>query len=126
MSKQNKQCPEFPFFGASYPDARCIDGYLFDLDKCDENGNLYGDGDIPCPFCNTEEFIEYDPFSKEDEFYEGIEDEEKAKEMSREWYLSWINSKNYEICMCLYLLYVMAYHYAIFINNYHRIVYKHE
>lgn len=93
MSKQNKQCPEFPFFGASYPDARCIDGYLFDLDKCDENGNLYGDGDIPCPFCNTEEFIEYDPFSKEDEFYEGIEDEEKAKEMSREWYLSWINSK---------------------------------
>lgn len=64
MSEQNKQCPEFPFFGASYPDARCIDGYLFDLDKCDENGNLYGDGDIPCPFCNTEEFIEYDPFSK--------------------------------------------------------------
>ena len=40
MSKQNKQCPEFPFFGASYPDARCIDGYLFDLDKCDENGKI--------------------------------------------------------------------------------------
>ena len=52
MSEQNKQCPEFPFFGASYPDARCINGYLWDLDKCDENGNLYGVGDIPCPFCN--------------------------------------------------------------------------
>lgn len=91
MSEQNKQCPEFPFFGASYPDARCINGYLWDLDKCDENGNLYEEGDIPCPFCNTEKFIEYDPFSKEDEFYEGIENEEKAKEMSREWYLNWIN-----------------------------------
>lgn len=94
MSEQNKQCPKFPFFGASYPDARCINGYLWDLDKCDENGNLYGVGDIPCPFCNTEKFIEYDPFSKENEFYEGIENEEKAKEMSREWYLNWINSKN--------------------------------
>lgn len=91
MSGQNKQCPEFPFFGVSYPDARCINGYLWDLDKCDENGNLYGVGDIPCPFCNTEKFIEYDPFSKEDEFYEGIENEEKAKEKSREWYLNWIN-----------------------------------
>lgn len=50
-------------------------------------------GDTPCPFCNTEKFIEYDPFSKENEFYEGIENEEKAKEMSREWYLNWINSK---------------------------------
>ena len=65
--------------------------YIWDLDKCDENGNLYGQGDIPCPFCNTEKFIEYDPFSKEDEFYEGIENEEKAKEKSREWYLNWIN-----------------------------------
>ena len=72
MSEQNKQCPEFPFFGASYPDARCINGYLWDLDKCDENGNLYGVGDIPCPFCNTEKFIEYDPFSKENEFLSEI------------------------------------------------------
>lgn len=23
-------CPEFPFFGASYPDAHCINGYLWD------------------------------------------------------------------------------------------------
>ena len=24
MENKVKQCPEFPFFGASYPDARCI------------------------------------------------------------------------------------------------------
>lgn len=51
-------CPEFPFFGASYPDATCIDGKLYDLDKCDGNGMLYEQGDdFPCPFCKTEEFI---------------------------------------------------------------------
>lgn len=33
-----KQCPEFSFFGASYPDARCINGYLWDLDKVNEKG----------------------------------------------------------------------------------------
>ena len=50
---------EFPFFGAKYPDARCIDGYLHDMDKCDENGNLYlMDESYPCPFCNREEFIQ--------------------------------------------------------------------
>lgn len=52
-----QQCPEFPYFGARYPDATCIDGFLWDLDKC-ENGQLYGGGDDPCPFCNTETFIE--------------------------------------------------------------------
>lgn len=51
------QCPEFPFFGAHYPDAGCIDGELWDLDKCDENG-LYSSGDNPpCPFCNTKNFL---------------------------------------------------------------------
>lgn len=52
-----KQCPEFPYFGARYPDARCIDGYLWDLDKF-EDGKLYGGGEEPCPFCNQEAFIE--------------------------------------------------------------------
>lgn len=52
-----KQCPEFPYFGARYPDACCIDGYLWDLDKYDD-GQLYGGGEEPCPFCNTEFFIE--------------------------------------------------------------------
>lgn len=57
MTKMKTQCPEFPHFGAPYPDARCIDGYLWDLDKCNENG-LYSTGDNPpCPFCNTEAYI---------------------------------------------------------------------
>lgn len=34
------KCPEFPYFGARYPDAQCIGGKLYDLDKCDDNGNL--------------------------------------------------------------------------------------
>lgn len=91
MSKNKEICPEFPFFGANYPDACCINGILYDLDKCDNDGNLYiPTEEIPCPFCKTEEFIEYDCFSKEDEFYENIGDEYKAKEKTREWYLNWI------------------------------------
>ena len=35
MEEKIKQCPEFPFFGALYPDARCCDGYLWDLDSYD-------------------------------------------------------------------------------------------
>ena len=67
MDKLNKQCPEFPHFGASYPDATCIDGYLWDLDKCDENG-MYDGGDDPCPFCNREEYFEWmgDAFTTEE------------------------------------------------------------
>jgi hypothetical protein len=56
MDKQ--QCPEFPYFGAKYPDARCIDGYLWDLDS-DEDGRFTHGGDDPCPFCNTEEYIKF-------------------------------------------------------------------
>lgn len=52
-------CPEFPYFGASYPDARCVDGVLHDLNKCDDNGNLYvNDNDDPCPFCRAQEYID--------------------------------------------------------------------
>ncbi len=70
MENKKEQCAEFPFFGASYPDATCIDGFLWDLDKCDENG-LYSSGDNPpCPFCNTQEFIDY---------HTDIDDEELAK-----------------------------------------------
>lgn len=39
----------------------------------------------------TKEGVFTTTLSKEDEFYEGIENEEKAKEKSREWYLNWIN-----------------------------------
>jgi hypothetical protein len=53
------QCPEFPYFGAKYPDARCIDGYLHDMDKCDDQGRIYlMDEAHPCPFCNTDEFMQ--------------------------------------------------------------------
>ncbi|MCZ4244966.1 hypothetical protein [Pedobacter punctiformis] len=69
MNYEIKQCPEFPFFGASYPDARCIDGYLWDLDWCDENGRLTKGGEYPCPFCNSEESIQM-----------GIDDEEGTRE----------------------------------------------
>ena len=59
MATKKQQCPEFPYFGANYPDARCIDGYLYDLDNCDVNGNLYEPSEkIPCPFCNKEEYFE--------------------------------------------------------------------
>jgi len=47
---------EFPHFGASYPDAHCIDGYLWDMDSYEDGGYTIG-GDDPCPFCNTEEWL---------------------------------------------------------------------
>lgn len=46
-------------FGARYPDAVCIDGYLWDLDSCEEPGGaLSNGGDVPCPCCNTREYID--------------------------------------------------------------------
>lgn len=59
MRKQSekKGCGiEFPHFGASYPDARCIDGYLWDMDSYEDGFFTIG-GDDPCPFCNTEEWL---------------------------------------------------------------------
>jgi len=53
---------EFPHFGASYPDAVCIDGYLWDMDsgEADEDGvsYSYGGNGYPCPVCNTKEWLE--------------------------------------------------------------------
>lgn len=50
---------EEPYFGASYPDARCIDGFLWDLDSCDEPGGpLHSGGDVPCPQCNHAAWLE--------------------------------------------------------------------
>lgn len=101
MSETKQQCPEFPFFGASYPDACCVNGYLWDLDKCNEHGELYGEGDIPCPFCKTEAFIEHDPLGIVDKFLsemavdETMEEcernEPEAIKKTREWYLAWID-----------------------------------
>lgn len=68
MRKNNGRCPEFPYFGASYPDAQCHDGFLWDLDKCDEDG-LYSSGDNPpCPFCNTKGFIKNEGIEKKEVF----------------------------------------------------------
>lgn len=44
-----------PWFGASYPDGGCEDGYLHDLD-----GDGYDPNDTtrPCPRCNTREYLQ--------------------------------------------------------------------
>lgn len=47
---------EFPHFGASYPDAHCINGYLYDMDSYEDGAYTIG-GNDPCPFCNTEEWL---------------------------------------------------------------------
>jgi len=60
MSKEIKQCPEFPYFGAPYNDATCIDGFLHDMDNSPGHGQVYlNDNYIPCPFCNRTQFIKY-------------------------------------------------------------------
>lgn len=47
-------------FGASYTDAGCVDGRLWDLDSCDEPGGpLCIGGNIPCPRCNTKAYVQY-------------------------------------------------------------------
>ena len=60
MADREKGCGiEFPHFGASYPDARCCDGYLYDMDSWDESlGGFTIGGDDPCPVCNTEKWLE--------------------------------------------------------------------
>lgn len=67
-----QQCPEFPHFGAHYPDAACIDGFLWDLDSNNEEGLLTHGGDDPCPFCNTEAFIEHHIGEEIDGVWEGL------------------------------------------------------
>lgn len=100
MNENKRPCPQFPYWGAKYPDACCVNGELCDLDRCDENGNLYEPIDyVPCPFCQTEDFIELDPFSWVDHFCEEMEEngdvitdsmEQCAKQRARQAYLDWI------------------------------------
>ncbi|MFD1944689.1 hypothetical protein [Paradevosia shaoguanensis] len=46
-------------FGGGYIDSCCIDGFLWDLDSCDEpGGGLTHGGDFACPRCNTGAFLE--------------------------------------------------------------------
>ena len=49
---------EFPHFGGNYPDAVCINGYLWDLDSGGPGEELTIGGDDPCPICNTEKWLE--------------------------------------------------------------------
>lgn len=50
-------------FGAHYPDGRCINGYMWDLDSggLDGGGVLHLDigGDIPCCKCNQKARMKY-------------------------------------------------------------------
>lgn len=47
-----------PYFGADYPDACCIDGFLWDLDSCDvPGGPLTSGGDVSCPRCCHTEWL---------------------------------------------------------------------
>lgn len=46
-------------FGGGYLDSICCEGYLWDLDSCDEpGGGLSHGGDWPCPRCNTAQMLE--------------------------------------------------------------------
>ena len=59
-----------PHFGAAYDDAICIEGYLWDLDSCDEPGGpLRRGGDTPCPECNPELFVQHARDEVEDQGY---------------------------------------------------------
>lgn len=47
-------------FGASYPDSVCVEGFLFDADHCDNDGNLYEpDEETPCPICRRADAIKW-------------------------------------------------------------------
>lgn len=78
------QCPEFPFFGARYPDATCIDGYLWDLDNCDENGLISTGDNPPCPFCNTDAFIDYHTEIDDNQLNEMTKDSDLSEEDKNE------------------------------------------
>jgi hypothetical protein len=55
--EEKKGCGvEFPHFGAQYPDGKCINGYLWDMDSYEDGSYTIG-GDDPCPICNTEEWL---------------------------------------------------------------------
>ena len=49
---------EFPYFGATYPHARCIDGYLWDMEGEGIYYSSYAGNGYPCPVCNTKKWLE--------------------------------------------------------------------
>ena len=74
---------EIPHFGGGYPDGKCIEGYLWDMDSYD-NGFFTIGGDDPCPVCNTEEWLEC---VMENEEFETKEDALAYVEHLKERYL---------------------------------------
>jgi hypothetical protein len=60
--RSEERAPDFscsfdgPWFGAGYPDAYCVDGYLHDADA---DGYIPSDATNPCPRCNTKTYLEY-------------------------------------------------------------------
>ncbi|MEN8283085.1 hypothetical protein [Acinetobacter gerneri] len=65
---ETQDCPvQMPvsYFGATYQDSQCIDGYLWDLDSGDGE-YLTSGGDIPCPFCNPDDHLDYMKNNDED------------------------------------------------------------
>jgi len=69
-------------FGASYYlDSICIDGFLWDADACDtdDNGDLffYNGGEIPCPQCNRDAYLDYIGDEQVDDDMWGTEKEKR-------------------------------------------------
>lgn len=61
-------------FGASYPDAECFGGWLYDLDNCDGEGNLYEPiTPHPCPSCNHDEWLKQFKDAVENQGFEDAE-----------------------------------------------------
>ena len=85
----NKGCGiEFPYFGACYPDARCCDGYLWDMDSWDESlGGMTIGGDNSCPVCNTDEWLK--GVVGEDAEFETQEDALEYVEKLKQKYLNY-------------------------------------
>lgn len=66
-------------FGSGYPDAVCIDGYLWDADSCDAPGGpLFSGGEIPCPQCSREEWLEHGRERVEEEGFIAFEEGSQA------------------------------------------------
>jgi hypothetical protein len=59
-------------FGAHYPDAVCIDGFLWDADSGDSRGLTEG-GDEPCPSCNARARTRYFQDEIEEDGYCSVE-----------------------------------------------------
>lgn len=79
---------EFPHFGANYPDGKCINGYLWDMDSYEDGLYTIG-GEDPCPICNTKEWLD-------DVMADGVFNTEEEALSYVEWLKNrYLNRKNY-------------------------------